>query len=374
MKTRRNGLSKMVLTLGLATGLLASSSLFALDTTTQIAAAETSKKESSVKESIVPKKADGEFDSLCVMGLAEGKRIKTDCSVNTVFEGKTYCFRAEDAKTAFNKDPKRNLERAKDHFAAGEVTQTGDDMSKYSVDDVKTWIDKHIQDEAKKNNGIYFVHDSSTGEKLALKYKNIDFMRTLHGYGFFPEAIFVAKDDPNKKYLIDFWVKPKGGQLDLFDVRIYKSPKKDGANWTLVKRQPKPWWWIPASEHPGESEQKRSWEVMSAIEEHIVSSKQATGLYKLTDDKTGKEVELEFIGVHQPVRKLKEGGQFFACTDFRRQGSKDEIYDIDFWLDEKTGKVKVNSVRVHKVPEMRDGDIIQVPRYNHDPSKTELVP
>jgi hypothetical protein len=67
MKTRRNGLSKMVLTLGLATGLLASSSLFALDTTTQIAAAETSKKESSVKESIVPKKADGEFDSLCVM-------------------------------------------------------------------------------------------------------------------------------------------------------------------------------------------------------------------------------------------------------------------------------------------------------------------
>ncbi|GEM_PF-2654263 len=40
--------------------------------------------------------AHGEFDNLCVMGLAEGKRIKTDCSVNTVFDGKTYCFRTED--------------------------------------------------------------------------------------------------------------------------------------------------------------------------------------------------------------------------------------------------------------------------------------
>ena len=317
----------------------------------------------------------GEFENQCVMGLTEGKRIKTDCSVNTVFEGKTYCFRTEDAKVEFSKDPKRNLERAKDHYAAGEVGQTGDDMGKYNVDDVKAWIDQHIQNESKKNNDIYFVYDSLTGEKLPLKYKNIDFMRTLHGYGFFPEAIFTANEDANKKYLIDFWVKPKNGKLELFDVRIYKSPRKDGANWTMVKRQPKPWWWIPASEHPGESEQKRSWEVMSAIEEHIVSSKAAnTGLYKLTDDKTGKVVELEFIGVHQPVRKLKDSGQFFACTDFRKKGSKDEIYDIDFWLDESTGKIKVGTVRVHKVPEMRDGDIIQVPRYNHDPSKTELVP
>lgn len=323
-----------------------------------------------------PKNAiQGEFENYCVMGLAEGKRIKTDCSVNTVFENKTYCFRTNDAKVEFIKDPKRNLERAKDHYAAGEVTQTADDMGRYSVDDVKSWIDTHIQSEAKKNSGYYMVHDAMTGEKLPLKYKNIDFMRSLHGYGFFPEAIFTAKDNEDKKYLIDFWVKPRNGKLDLFDVRIYKSPRQVDGKWTLVKRQPKPWWWIPASEHPGESEQKRSWEIMSAIEEHIVTTKQASsGLYKLTDETTGQEVELEFIGVHQPVRKLKDSGQFFACTDFRKKGSKDEIYDIDFWLDESTGKIKVGTVRVHKVPEMRDGDIVQVPRYNHDPSKTVDVP
>ena len=34
----------------------------------------------------------GEFGDECVMGLALGKDIKTDCSVNTVYNGKIYCF------------------------------------------------------------------------------------------------------------------------------------------------------------------------------------------------------------------------------------------------------------------------------------------
>jgi hypothetical protein len=34
----------------------------------------------------------GEYDNMCTMGLANGKDIKTDCSVNTQIRGKTYCF------------------------------------------------------------------------------------------------------------------------------------------------------------------------------------------------------------------------------------------------------------------------------------------
>ncbi len=41
---------------------------------------------------------EGEFDGECVMGLALGKEIKTDCSVNTVYGGKTYCFGNETAQ------------------------------------------------------------------------------------------------------------------------------------------------------------------------------------------------------------------------------------------------------------------------------------
>lgn len=319
--------------------------------------------------------AQAEFDGLCVMGLAEGKRIKTDCSVNTVLEGKTYCFRTEDAKLTFSQDPHGNLARAKDHYAAGETEQTADDMGKFSVDDVKQWLEKYIQAETHKGDGQYRFYDAPSGEMLSLNFEKIDFMRTLHGYGFFPEVVFSQIRDQDKKYLIDFWIKPKNGVLSLYDVRIYKAPKLNNGKWALVKRQPKPWWWIPASEHPGESEQKRSWEVISAIEQHIVELRtQSAGMYQLKDDSTGESISLEFVGVHQPVRKLKDGSGFFACSDFRKHGSKDEYYDIDFWLDEKTGKVKVNSVRVHKVPEVRDGEIIQVPRYQHDPSKTEIVP
>jgi hypothetical protein len=48
------------------------------------------------------------------------------------------------------------------------------------------------------------------------------------------------------------------------------------------------------------------------------------------NDKTGRELKLEFVDTHQPVRQLDDDGHYFACTDFRVVGTKDQIYDIDF--------------------------------------------
>lgn len=56
--------------------------------------------------------ATGEFDNMCTQGLATGEAVKTDCSVNTQIEGKTYCFGNEEAKAAFMKDPAGNLAKA----------------------------------------------------------------------------------------------------------------------------------------------------------------------------------------------------------------------------------------------------------------------
>jgi YHS domain-containing protein len=42
---------------------------------------------------------------MCAMGLASGKDIQTDCSVNTQIQGKTYCFGSEEAMTQFMADP-----------------------------------------------------------------------------------------------------------------------------------------------------------------------------------------------------------------------------------------------------------------------------
>jgi len=55
---------------------------------------------------------EGEFDNDCVMGLALGKEIKTDCSINTVYAGSTYCFGNETAKQLFLKKPEEFLLKA----------------------------------------------------------------------------------------------------------------------------------------------------------------------------------------------------------------------------------------------------------------------
>lgn len=54
----------------------------------------------------------GEFDNMCTEGLALGKQVQTDCSINGQVEGKTYCFGDEKAKAEFMKDPKGNLAKA----------------------------------------------------------------------------------------------------------------------------------------------------------------------------------------------------------------------------------------------------------------------
>jgi hypothetical protein len=310
------------------------------------------------------------------MGLAEGQRIKTTCKITwTAPDGKTYCFNTADSKEAFLKDPEGNLAKAKETFAAAEAPDTGNGMDKFTSDDARVFIEGIIKTASEKNGGLFAVNDDMLGKSLALKFQSVDFVRTLHGYGYFPNVNFSDADDEQKRYQVDFWVKPKDGKLTLIDTRVYKAPRREGDRWTMMTRSPKPWWWIPASEHPGESEVKRGWEVMSALHEHIASEREkGGGVYKVKDDKTGEDVSMEFVGIHQPVRKLKDDGRYFACTDFRKQGTKDQYYDVDFWLDEKSGKITVGSVRLHKVPMLEDGNFIQMPRYSFDPKTFDVVP
>lgn len=60
----------------------------------------------------------GEFDNMCTMGLAMGKEVKTDCSINAEIDGKTYCFGNNAAKEAFLKDPAANIAKAQETFSA----------------------------------------------------------------------------------------------------------------------------------------------------------------------------------------------------------------------------------------------------------------
>jgi YHS domain-containing protein len=62
--------------------------------------------------------ATGEFGNECVMGLALGKDIATDCSVNTVLNGRTYCFGNEQAKSIFLKRPEEFLTKARIYYSS----------------------------------------------------------------------------------------------------------------------------------------------------------------------------------------------------------------------------------------------------------------
>ena len=58
----------------------------------------------------------GEFNNMCTEGLALGKDINTDCKINAVIEGKTYCFGSEQAKSDFMKDPTGNMAKAQAYY------------------------------------------------------------------------------------------------------------------------------------------------------------------------------------------------------------------------------------------------------------------
>ena len=59
----------------------------------------------------------GEFGNMCTMGLATGKDIQTDCSVNADLQGKTYCFGSKEAMAEFMKNPKENLAKAQTYYS-----------------------------------------------------------------------------------------------------------------------------------------------------------------------------------------------------------------------------------------------------------------
>ena len=310
-----------------------------------------------------PAPAKGEFDNSCAMGLADGQMVKTDCSVNwTDTDGHVYCFSSDASKEAFLKDPAGNIQKAKDFLASKTAKAAG--AKEFTEDDVNKRVAEVIAERSK--DGAFVFHDPKLDADLNLVFEQIKIVRGMEGYGWFANAIFHDKDVPKKQYAVDFWYKPEGDKLTLMDIRVQKGPKQDGDSYYMVTRMPVAWWWLPVQEHPGDMEVTRAWQVMSAIHSYIATHKEANGALEIKDDKTGETLPLDFVEIHQPVRHLKKEGEYFVCTDFRKPGSKDEYYDIDFWVNQKGGKLQVDNVKIHKVPVQEDGIWTQVPRYTFE--------
>jgi hypothetical protein len=329
-----------------------------------IAAQALAAEQSSANQSMTPAPATGEFDNMCTEGLASGQLAKTDCSVNWKdSDGRIYCFSSEDSKAAFLKDPSGNLQKAREFFATKQAATTKG-SKEFGEDDVNRRVEEVIAERSK--DGAFVFHDPKLDADLNLQFEQIKIVRGMEGYGWFANVIFHDKDEAKKQYAIDFWFKPEGDQLTLMDIRVQKGPKQDGDSYYMVTRMPVAWWRLPVQEHPGDMEVTRGWQVMSAIHNYIATHKNAAGAIEIKDDKTGETVPLDFVEIHQPVRHLKKEGEYFVCTDFRKPGSKDEYYDIDFWVNQKSGKLQVDNVKIHKVPVQEDGIWTQQPRYTFE--------
>jgi YHS domain-containing protein len=315
-------------------------------------------------QSMTPTPVKGEFDNSCAMGLAEGQMVKTDCSVNwTDADGHIYCFSSEDSKAAFRKDPAGNLQKARE-FLSTKQASAAKGTKEFTEEDVNKRVQEVITERSK--DGAFVFHDPKLDADLNLQFEQIKIVRGMQGYGWFANVIFHDKDEAKKQYAIDFWFKPEGDQLTLMDIRVQKGPKQDGDSYYMITRMPVAWWWLPVQEHPGDMEVTRAWQVMSAIHSYIATHKDANGALEIKDDKTGETIPLDFVEIHQPVRHLKKEGEYFVCTDFRKPGSKDEYYDIDFWVNQKSGKLEVDNVKIHKVPVQEDGIWTQQPRYTFE--------
>jgi len=174
-----------------------------------------------------------EFGGQCTEGLAAGRHVMTDCSLTwTDKDGKVYCFHDAASKTAFLKDPQQNLERARAFIAASMVQSTEEAMQNFDSNDAETVVKAHVAAQTKANGGIFALTDPLDGSALKLAFDGIDFTRTIDGYGFFPDVKFHDSKDAQKNYLVDFWVAPANGQLQIVETRIYQAPKQQDGKWT----------------------------------------------------------------------------------------------------------------------------------------------
>lgn len=60
--------------------------------------------------------AKSEFGDMCATGLAMGKEVPTDCSINMMIGDKMYCFSGEKPKQMFMDDQAKMLMKAEGNF------------------------------------------------------------------------------------------------------------------------------------------------------------------------------------------------------------------------------------------------------------------
>ena len=71
-------------------------------------------------------------------------------------------------------------------------------MEQISQEEVRAAVRATVEQNMQANGGVFAFKDNRTGENLQLAFEDIRLVRSIHGYGFFPNVLFHAKDMPEK--------------------------------------------------------------------------------------------------------------------------------------------------------------------------------
>ncbi len=107
-----------------------------------------------------------------------------------------------------------------------------------------------------------------------------------------------------------------------------------------------------AGEHPedhpaGEQSKVTTTIIAEAIDLHVKNeSKKNGGYFAVEDEKAKKTLSLKLDKIHRERLSSIDKGLYFACVDFTNKDGR--TYDIDFFLKDAGGNLKVTETNVHK--------------------------
>jgi len=95
----------------------------------------------------------GEFGNHCTNGLSKSAIHKTNCEINEIFGGKTYCFSSEGARDSFLFDPQDMITKAETFYAKNVANISEPEREKISQEDALRQITSKTCDLSNKDAG-----------------------------------------------------------------------------------------------------------------------------------------------------------------------------------------------------------------------------
>ena len=95
----------------------------------------------------------GEFDNNCTNSLSKGAFHKTNCEINEIFGGKTYCFSNDGARDSFLFDPQDMINKANAFYAKNVDKNAEIEREKISQEDALKQINSKTCDLSNKDVG-----------------------------------------------------------------------------------------------------------------------------------------------------------------------------------------------------------------------------